>query len=357
MISESCKSGISKNLIKWYKENKRDLPWRETNNPYIIWISEIILQQTRVDQGLPYFFRFIERFPDIKSLAEAEEEEVLKLWQGLGYYSRARNLHFAAKEIYRKHNSIFPSNYENIRSLKGIGNYTAAAIASFAYKLPFAVVDGNVIRVITRLFGIETLVDTTIGCNLVNEIAQSLLPRKESDLYNQGIMELGALICTPNNPQCSVCPLAGFCIAYKTNSPQSFPVKSKIKRVSSRYFNYLFIKNQDKTYLQKRTSNDIWKNLYEFPLIETSEDIELSQLTASSLFKQLFRNAEVVINLDYKTKHILTHRRIFATFYKIEVISFDKNMVSKNHWIEISMDDISAYPVSRLMLKYLERVE
>ena len=237
-------SAISKTLIEWYKKNKRDLPWRNTTDAYTIWISEIILQQTRVAQGLDYFERFIRRFPDVQSLAAAREEEVLRYWQGLGYYSRARNLHAAAKEVLEQFNGTFPNRYEDVRSLKGIGDYTAAAICSFAYRQPYAVLDGNVYRVLSRLLSIETAIDTPTGKRLFQEAAYSLLDEKEPDIYNQAIMEFGALQCTPQQPQCLSCPLAGNCLAHGKGIEKSLPRKQGKTSVKERFFNYFYIQNK-----------------------------------------------------------------------------------------------------------------
>lgn len=248
-------------IMEWYKENGRDLPWRNTKDPYRIWVSEIILQQTRVAQGYDYYCRFIRRFPDVNSLAEAGEDEVMKYWQGLGYYSRARNLHAAAREIAGK--GYFPDTYEEVRRLKGVGDYTAAAICSFAFGLPCAVVDGNVYRVLSRWMGIDMPVDSVKGKNYFRELAEELLVKEDPALYNQAIMDFGALQCTPSSPSCMFCPLSDSCVALQKGWVDRLPVKQHKTKVSERFFTYLFIISGDFTFIHKRTGDDIWKNLYE----------------------------------------------------------------------------------------------
>lgn len=345
---------ISSLLLKWYNKNKRDLPWRNTSDPYIIWISEIILQQTRVNQGWSYFLRFIEKFPDVQSLAAANEDEVLKIWQGLGYYSRARNLHTAAKQITTQFDGNFPHTYPDILSLKGVGEYTASAIASIAYNLPHAVVDGNVFRVISRLFAIETPINSTEGKKLFSEVAKSLLHPQFPGEHNQAMMELGALVCTPTKPDCGECPLEHLCMAKEHKIIAKFPVKTPKKTIRTRYFNYLHIINKDKTYITKRTSSDIWKNLYEFPLIETPEKTDLSELVLLPEFSALFESTSLInIHNKLSIKHVLSHQHIFAVFYQIEIEGSSKKLPHENI-LEIPESELSTYPISRLTHKYLE---
>ena len=345
-------STISNLLATWYNQNKRDLPWRKTKNPYTIWISEIILQQTRVDQGHSYFNRFIEKFPDVKALADADEESVLKIWQGLGYYSRARNLHTAAKDIMIRFNGKFPTEYKDIISLKGIGEYTAAAISSISFKQPYAVVDGNVFRVISRLFAISDPIDTGKGKKLFTAIAQDILDNKNPGRHNQAIMELGALQCIPIKPDCSVCPLKSLCLAYATNCISKYPVKQGKVTVKSRYFNYFDIRQNGYTYMSKRTGNDIWKNLYELPLIETTEDASLEELLDSDRFKQLFGEyIKLVLIPMAQAKHILSHRIIHARFYRIEL---PEDTILDSTFLKVKADTILDYAVSRLVAKYFE---
>lgn len=284
---------FSEKLIAWYAENKRELPWRDTTDPYIIWISEIILQQTRVAQGYDYFLRFIHRFPNVTALAEAPEDEVMKCWQGLGYYSRARNLHAAAKSM----NGVFPATYEEVRALKGVGDYTAAAICSSAYGMPYAVVDGNVYRVLSRYFGIDTPVDSTEGKKLFAALADEMMDKSQPAVYNQAIMDFGAIQCTPQSPNCLFCPLVDSCSALKEGTITKLPVKQHKTKTTNRYFNYIYVRVGACTYLHKRTEDDIWKNLFEFPLIETEAPVteeEFRELPQVRAFLQMGRFRDCV---------------------------------------------------------------
>ena len=343
---------ISDRLISWYNANKRDLPWREVTDPYHIWISEIILQQTRVNQGYNYYVNFIRRFPTVTSLAQAEEDEVLKYWQGLGYYSRARNLHKAAKRITTDFNGIFPATHSDVLTLSGVGEYTAAAICSFAYNQPYAVVDGNVYRVISRLFGIGTPIDSTKGKKEFTELAQQLLDKNCPALHNQAIMEFGALQCTPSSPDCADCPLQTICHAYELKETEQFPVKEKKTKVSNRYFNYLFIENGTDTYLKKRKGKDIWTGLYEFPLIETDKLLSGKDLLKNPDFQQFFKKSDVKINrFSHPIKHVLSHQIISAQFISI---SINDKSFSLQEYICIPLNDLEKYPVSRLIEIFLE---
>ena len=294
---------FTKILAKWYDKNKRDLPWRRTKDPYRIWVSEIILQQTRIEQGWDYYLRFLEKFPILRALASAEEEEVLKLWQGLGYYSRARNMHAAAKEIMNLHQGIFPKTYEEIRKLKGIGDYTAAAISSIAFGIPSPVVDGNVLRLFSRFFGIRDPVDTQKGKTTVLEKAKELISPEHPGDFNQAIMEFGALQCKPT-PDCKTCPLKPGCVAFQQNRIAEFPVKSKKQRQRTRYFHYLFIitgKGKKRSvFLKKRTGNDIWKNLFDFPLIETEKAVSHKKLILLKEWNDLFSGMKVTLLKESK---------------------------------------------------------
>ena len=340
---------LSSTLIQWYQTHKRDLPWRDIVDPYKIWISEIILQQTRVNQGLDYYHRFIERFPDVTSLATASEDEVLKYWQGLGYYSRARNLHKAARQIVSEHDGLFPNTYEEVIQLAGIGEYTAAAICSFAYNLPFAVVDGNVFRVLSRLFGVDTPIDSTAGKKIFKQLAQEILDKTQPGLHNQAIMEFGALQCVPVSPACNECPLADKCIAYSENQVSALPVKRQKTQTKERFFNYLFIKSGNQTWLQKRTQNDIWKNLFEFPLIEDEKLLDKNELTQHDYFKTLFSDIQSDVHIQSVSppiKHILTHQKIFAQCVLIEINAKSKKW---EQFVQIQIDELGDYAVSRLM--------
>lgn len=336
-------------LIEWYHEHKRDLPWRNTNDPYLIWISEIILQQTRVAQGYAYYQRFIERFPNLESLAAAEENEVLKYWQGLGYYSRARNLHQAAISV----NGVFPVKYEDILKLKGVGTYTAAAICSFAYNQPHAVVDGNVYRVLSRFFGINEPIDSGKGKKIFASLAHDLLDKIQPALYNQAIMDFGALQCTPLSPDCTVCPFKNRCFAFNHNMVSSLPIKQNKTKTSERFFYYLLIRDNGNIYLNKRTENDIWKNLYELPLIESNTALAVDDFIRKQEFASIFKEDSVVnVRLLNKTKHVLSHRIIYADFYELDAQDIKMDFLSK--YTRLNMADLELYPVSRLMHNFFE---
>ncbi|MDX2003274.1 MAG: A/G-specific adenine glycosylase [Chitinophagales bacterium] len=305
-------------IVEWSKENERHMPWHRERNPYRIWLSEIILQQTRVEQGWPYYLKFIEQYPTISDLARAPLDEVLLLWQGLGYYSRARNLHTAAKMVLEKHGGIFPNDYESILALKGVGTYTAAAIASFAYGEPKAVVDGNVYRVLARFFGIDLPIDSTKGKQYFQQLADTLLYIDDPGLYNQALMNFGALVCKPSKPLCEDCPLSGHCKAYQLDMVEQLPVKGKkiIKR--SRYFHYLLLTSQEKVYIRKRTEKDIWQHLYEFPLLEQPQMLDGKEVL-QSLQAQLGFQALGNLEFKGKLKQQLTHQTIHAAFWSLEV--------------------------------------
>lgn len=341
---------ISNKLTQWYSVNKRDLPWRDISDPYKIWISEIILQQTRVAQGMDYYLRFIDRFPTVDILAQASEDEILKYWQGLGYYSRARNLHKAAKMIVDKFQGDFPTQYEDVISLPGIGEYTAAAICSFAYHLPYAVVDGNVFRVLARLFAIDTPIDSGEGKKIFKNIANDLLDKANPGLHNQAIMEFGALQCVPVNPDCEVCPLQTNCLAFANGDISLYPSKQQKVKVRDRFFNYLFIHHQNKTYLQQRKGKDVWKNLYEFPLIESENQLlNEEELLNHPYFEELIAasKSEVKIRLSTSSvKHILSHQRIFARCF---VVKMNEKTDFLHQFEELKIVDIDDYAISRLM--------
>lgn len=347
---------ISKTIIEWYRLHKRDLPWRETKDPYKIWISEIILQQTRVAQGYDYYVKFIETFPDIVQLANADEDTVLKLWQGLGYYSRARNLHFAAKQVRDNFGGKFPNKYDEIISLKGVGEYTAAAIASFAFELPHAVVDGNVFRVLSRLFAISTPIDTSAGKKLFTELAYEIMDKKQPGEYNQSIMDFGALQCIPMSPDCNICPLNDKCMSLAQKSVSRHPIKQGKTKVKERFFNYLDIHFETNTYIHKRVANDIWKNLYELPLIETEKDVSLEELQKTEAFTNIFQNAGTISirPVSITLKHVLSHRIIHARFYKIEITN---DTLLQHRYLKIKTESKGTYAISRLVDKYFEQEE
>lgn len=341
---------FSNAIIEWYRENKRELPWRESSDPYLIWISEIILQQTRVVQGYDYFLRFIKRFPDVKALAAADEDEVMKYWQGLGYYSRARNLHAAARSM----NGVFPATYEGVLALKGVGDYTAAAICSFAYGMPYAVLDGNVYRVLSRYLGIDTPIDSVQGKKLFTALANELLDKTQPAIYNQAIMDFGALQCTPQNPNCMFCPLADSCSALAKGAVMQLPVKQHKTKTTNRYFHYMYVRTGDYTFINKRTGDDIWKNLFEFPLIETDAPVAEEELLASPRFRELFAEGEVpVVRCVCKdVKHVLSHRVIYAAFYEITLPETTHSFAG---YQKIKVADLERYAVSRLVHAFIEK--
>ncbi|MDR0368098.1 MAG: A/G-specific adenine glycosylase [Bacteroidales bacterium] len=339
-------------LLQWYEKHKRELPWRGEKTPYKIWISEIILQQTRVAQGWDYYVRFVERFPSVSELALASQDEVLKYWQGLGYYSRARNLHAGAKYIMEKHHGIFPQKHADILRIKGVGEYTAAAIASLAFGLPYPAVDGNVFRVLTRIFGIETPVDTSKGKKEITALANRLIDKKRAGTFNQAIMDFGSLQCVPSNPDCEKCCFAAICYAKANNRQAALPFKRQKTTVRNRYFYYFFIQDNGDTFLQKRTEKDIWQGLYEFPLIESDTELLEEAVFSQPLFLKWTDKCQWRIEaISSVYKHQLSHQLIVAKFFTLSVrtgtLSLDKNSIS------LPLNTLSDYPVSRLIEKFL----
>ena len=315
-------------LLQWYQENGRELPWRQTRDPYAIWLSEIILQQTQVKQGWDYWERFVRRWPTVEALAAASEDEVLREWQGLGYYNRARNLHFAAKQIVAM--GAFPNTLEGIRQLKGVGDYTAAAIASFAFGIPAAVVDGNVYRVLARHFGIDTPINTTEGKKLFTALAQDLLPDSEAATYNQAIMDFGALQCTPQAPNCMYCPLIESCEAFRSGKVNQFPVKLKTLKITERHLTYIYVRCNGYTAIHRRGAGDIWQGLWE-PWLN-------SEVPAGAVL------------LKQHVKHVLTHRVLYADFYLWEVTERPQ---LPDDYIWIKESELDDYAKPRLIEKYL----
>jgi len=349
---------FSKKIIRWYKKNKRDLPWRKTNDPYKIWLSEIILQQTRINQGINYYLRFCDNYPNVNALANDSEEHILKIWQGLGYYSRARNMHKTARFIVENYQGKFPKNYSDIIKLKGIGEYTAAAIASFAFNLVFPVVDGNVSRFLSRLNGIKTAVNSSEGKKEILSLATELIDQEHPGEFNQAIMEFGALQCKPQNPDCKSCIFCKECKAYEKNMVSDIPVKINNVKIKKRHFHYFMLTFDDKIYLNKRTSKDIWHNLYDFPLIEGSRFIPKNKLIIK--FANQFniqQNKISIVKTSTNYKHILTHQQIFARFYEITLEDqklFDDFLsMSGNQFVCIPKKMINQYPLPRLIDKYL----
>ena len=335
-------------LSQWYAINKRDLPWRNTENPYFIWLSEIILQQTRVDQGLSYYLKFIDAFPNVADLANADEDLVLKLWQGLGYYSRARNLQFSAKLILSEFDGKFPDNHADILKLKGVGPYTAAAISSFSFGLPFAVLDGNVIRVLSRIFGIQSPFDITEGKKKFQKLAQELLDKKNPAEYNQAIMEFGALQCVPKSPKCNDCPIVNDCIAFNTNTVSLLPVKSKKLKVKSRFLHFLVVNKNNEVLIRKRNSG-IWQGLYEFPFLEFDENLNEKSVLISTLWINFFNDSvKKICFISEEYVHKLSHQKIHAKFWEIDVSSF-----RSSDFKIVKFNELQKYPVSSLIEKYL----
>jgi A/G-specific adenine glycosylase len=341
---------FTKSLIAWYLHHKRDLPWRETTNPYHIWLSEIMLQQTRVAQGMPYYFAFTEAFPTIFDLANASEEKVLKLWQGLGYYSRARNLHQTAQIVAFDFGGNFPANYKDLLELKGVGEYTAAAIASFSFNEAVPVVDGNVFRVLSRYFDIETDIANASAKKEFSSLAYELMDKANPAIFNQAMMEFGALQCVPKNPHCEVCPLNSGCLALKYKKVNQLPVKSKKAKARNRFFNYLiFSDDNDKTILQKRTAKGIWHNLYEFPLIETDHEVDLDFIAGQIQLKYFVSNDIISLaQLSHDVQiHKLTHQHLYIKFWKVKVAGNVAN--------GIDHDTAMAYPFPIVIYNFIEK--
>ena len=345
---------IREKILAWYAENGRTLPWREYPDPYRVWLSEVILQQTRVAQGLDYFNRFVSRFPDVGALARAEETEVLRLWQGLGYYSRARNLHAASRQIAGTYGGRFPETYEQVRSLKGVGDYTAAAVCSIAYGQPYAVVDGNVYRVLSRLFALGLPIDTGAGKRAFSALAEKLLDRRRPGVYNQALMDFGALQCVPRSPDCPACPLAGVCMAFRTGEVARYPVKEGKQKSRDRYFNYLHIRCGGRTLLSQRKGKDIWRELYEFPLIETVQPADWEALLKDPAFPALFAGIPLLrlAGTVAMPRHTLSHQVIHAVFYTVEVPAFTSGM---EEFLIVPETELDRYPISRLTELYLEK--
>ncbi len=339
---------FSSTILSWYAKNKRDLPWRGTTDPYKIWLSEVMLQQTRVAQGMPYYFRFLENFPTIFDLANADEERILKLWQGLGYYSRARNLHQTAKFIAFNRNGVFPDSYNELLKLKGIGDYTASAIASICFKELQPVVDGNVYRVLSRYFGIDTPINSSKGIKLFKQLAREVMDKNEISSYNQGLMEFGAIQCKPQTPDCSNCVLNASCMALSTGRVNELPVKIKNKKAVKRFFNYVVpIDPLGNTLLSQRDSSDIWKKLYEFPLIETAGRVSMNEMEKRiRKSKRISGDFELSIYNEKPVIHKLSHQHLITTFWIVHLqSSLNKSTPLKK---------VKEYPLPVLMANFVE---
>lgn len=346
---------ISKNIQTWYRLNKRDLPWRQTNDPYKIWVSEVILQQTRVAQGLEYYYRFIQRFPNVQELAHADENEVLKLWQGLGYYSRARNMHFAAKQVVDNYQASFPNHFEKLLELKGIGEYTAAAVSSISSNQPVAVVDGNVERVLSRLFGMELPVNGSEGKKQTKQLAASILDINNAGNHNQAMMELGALVCVPRNANCNACPVQQQCWAFRHGNQNELPVKLKKVKQRKRYFNYFLLQTDAGVFMRKRSYGDIWNGLYELFLVESENDISANK-TMELFHKATGLGAEKyqIKGTEIEFKHVLSHQVIHAKFYRIQLQNGHNFKVPE--YDEFPLKKMAALPIARLTDRYFKHI-
>lgn len=328
-------ASFAETLISWYDDHKRDLPWRGETDPYKIWVSEIILQQTRVQQGWDYYHRFLDNFPNVKTLAEADEEKVLKVWQGLGYYSRARNMHAAAREIMAEHHGIFPQTYDKIRSLKGIGNYTAAAITSIAFHLPYPAVDGNVIRIVSRIFGICDDVTQPAVLKRITAICETEIDPAQPGVFNQAAMDFGAMQCVPRNPKCDGCPFQSNCYAFKNNLTDTLPIKKKKVESKHRFFHFTIYLSDNQTIIEKRTGSDIWKNMYQFPLTETDSE----------------KWPEKPV---FVTREVLSHQIIHAAYYVKNVKKLPKTAENQS---VIDFDEIEKLPMPKIMTLFLKHLE
>ena len=339
-------------LIKWYLQNKRDLPWRKTANPYHIWLSEIMLQQTRVAQGTPYFFAFTQEFPTVFDLANASEEQVLKLWQGLGYYSRARNLHKTSQYVANELNGVFPASFKDLLQLKGVGEYTAAAIASFSYNEAVPVVDGNVFRVLSRYFDVESDISLPATKKEFTELAYELMPKDNPAIFNQAIMEFGALQCVPKSPDCSICVFNESCAALQKKKVSILPVKSKKLKVTNRFFNYLILEDVlGNTLIQKRTDKGIWHNLYEFPLVETTEIVDfdvVSKAVRNDIFPS-YTILSVEECSETTVVHKLSHQHLHIQFWKVKIAEIIEN--------GLNASELKTFPFPIVIYNFIEKQE
>ena len=340
-------------LIKWYQANGRDLPWRNTQNPYIIWLSEVILQQTRVEQGLPYFNRFLAHYPNVTKFAQADEEEILRLWQGLGYYSRARNMHKAANTVLNDFAGDFPTAYKQLVSLSGVGDYTAAAISSFSSNEAKAVLDGNVFRVLARYFGIDEPINGTAGKKIFAQLADELLDKKQPGTYNQAIMDFGATHCKPKGPLCETCIFRLECVAYKQDLVSLLPVKNKAKASRNRYFHYFIVMEGDKILMTQRGAGDVWTNLFEFPMIESESDLNLTQLFDHELFRSFFSPDACLEPIGGLVKQVLSHQNIYARFYFLANVQSLR--YKKMEWDYIFLEKIDKLAKHKLIFSFLEK--
>jgi A/G-specific adenine glycosylase len=341
---------FSDELVKWYNENKRDLPWRHTTDAYVIWLSEVILQQTRVEQGLPYFNRFAEKYPTVTAFAAAEEDEVLRLWQGLGYYSRGRNMLKTARMVMHEYGGVFPDTYDELIKLKGIGEYTAAAISSFSANEARAVVDGNVYRVLSRYFGISEPINSTAGKKIFQTTANDFLNKKTPALHNQAVMEFGAMLCKPKNPACGICPVRLGCYAFKHNATTTLPVKLKKLNIKQRFFNYFLFADGDKVLMNKRLEGDIWANMYDLPMIETPMFLTVDELKATPACMENFGPEFKISAVSDVKKHILTHQHLYIRFITLA----EKPLKISPNWVFIEVENLDKLPLSKPIFIFLD---
>lgn len=343
-----------KPLIKWFKANKRDLPWRDIKDPYLIWLSEVILQQTRVEQGLPYYLKFAESYPTVSDLAAAPEKDIMKLWQGLGYYRRATNMHHTAKEVMKQFNGKFPSAYDNLIRLKGIGPYTAAAVSSFAANESRAVLDGNVFRVLSRYFGISEPINSTAGKNIFTTTAEQVLNKQFPAIHNQAMMELGAMVCTPRTPKCEQCVIRDGCFAGTRGEQLQFPVKIKKQAPRNRYFNYLIAQSGDSILIKQRNEEGIWHKLYEPPLIESAHVANATEIINHVLTQQIAGKTKAPLQKLFETKHQLTHQTIHARFWLMKPEKLTAAQAKSLGYVKVSISRIHEFALHRLFDKFLE---
>ncbi len=337
-------------LLHWHENHHRPMPWKGSKDAYTVWLSEVILQQTRVEQGLPYFEKFIEKYPTVESLAKANDDDVMKVWQGLGYYSRARNMLVAAREIHEKYHNKFPENFEQLKQLKGIGSYTAAAIASFAFDLPHAVLDGNVYRVLSRINAVETPIDSSKGKKQFEKLADKFLDKKHPAQYNQAMMDFGATQCTPKNPKCDDCIFNKTCKALQLNVVANLPVKEKRLKKTNRYFNFFYVTDGKYILIEKRTQDDIWQNLFQFPLFESEMQLTKKELLKPSrskhhtLLKKLTATQKKNLHLGVLKKQALTHQQLFIQFYLLKLKDVKKFAADDLSFIDLELIHLYAFP-------------
>ncbi|MCR8559177.1 A/G-specific adenine glycosylase [Mucilaginibacter sp. BJC16-A38] len=339
-------------LTQWYLENKRDLPWRNTTDAYTIWLSEIILQQTRVEQGLPYFNRFVEKYPNVSAFAAANEDDILKLWQGLGYYSRGRNMLKTAQLVQELYDGEFPQSYDQLIKLKGIGEYTAAAIASFSANEAKAVVDGNVYRVLARYLGIDEPINSTKGKKIFQQAANDFLNKKNPGLHNQAMMEFGATVCKPKNPACGICPVRTGCYAFTHNAINTLPVKLNKLKIRERYFSYFLIADDHKVLINKRNHSDIWANMYDLPLIETPAMVSTEELFTHPQVVDFFGNELKISEISPVKKHVLTHQRLYVRL----IILQNQPIKLQENWFYTPVENIKNIALPRIIFIFLKNI-